>query len=285
MMEDLLGLSGQFAVVMGGGRGIGRECSLLLARAGAHVAVGDIDASRARSVAEEVAGYGVRATAIEGDVRVQSDAERMVEEAAQFAEGRLEVLINMIGIASWVSVLDVDDETWDHDLNMNLRHHLYVSRAAARKMIAAGVAGRIAVVASVDAFYASTNHPAYGVAKAGLLSLVKTMAQEWGQFGIRVNAVAPDAVLTPRIQAMLKERGFDPDIGSPQPYRPLARSCTPAEIAAPLVFLVSNLSSFVSGQTLTVDGGLFWVAAGRAPLPVQGQTTESVGPQLGSLAR
>jgi 3-oxoacyl-[acyl-carrier protein] reductase len=266
MMEDLLGLSGQFAVVMGGGLGIGRESALLLARAGAHVAVADIDASRAHAVAEEVAGYGVRATAIQGDVRVLSDAERMVDEAMEFAEGRLEVLINMIGIASWVSVLDVDDETWDHDLNMNLRHHLYVSRAAARRMIAAGVAGRIAVVASVDAFYASTNHPAYGVAKAGLLSLVKTMAQEWGRFGIRVNAVAPDAVLTPRIQATLRDRGIDPEVGGPQPYRPLARSCTPAEIAAPLVFLVSNLSSFVSGQTLVVDGGLFWVAAGRAPV-------------------
>jgi 2-deoxy-D-gluconate 3-dehydrogenase len=262
-MEDILGLSGQFAMVMGGGLGIGRESALLLARAGANVAVADIIGSRADSVAEEVAGLGARAVAIHGDARIESDAERMAEEAAQFAGGRLEILINMVGIASWVSVLDVDDETWDHDLNMNLRHHLYVSRAAARRMIAAGVPGRIAVVASVDASYASINHPAYGVAKAGLVSLVKTMAHEWGPYGIRVNAVAPDAVLTPRVKAMIAERGFDPDVGPPQPARPLRRSCTPAEIAAPLVFFVSNLSSFVSGQTLVVDGGLFWVPAGR----------------------
>src|SRR5215475_1633310 len=123
----------------------------------------------------------------------------------------------------------------------------------------------MAVVASVDAFYASTNHPAYGVAKAGLVSLVKTMAQEWGRYGIRVNAVAPDAVLTPRIQAGMADRGIDPDVGTPQPLRPLERNCTPAEIAGPLVFLVSDLSSFVSGQTLVVDGGLFWVPTGRNP--------------------
>ena len=262
-MDDILGVSGRSAVVMGGGRGIGRESALLLARAGAHVAVADIDPTRAKTVAEEVADLGVRSVAIQGDVRVAADADRMVEEAAVFAGGCFEILINMIGIASWVSVLDVDDETWDHDLDMNLRHHLYVSRAAARKMINAGIAGRMAVVASVDAYYASTNHPAYGVAKAGLLSLVKTMAQEWGQYGIRINAVAPDAVLTPRVQETIALRGFDPEVGPPQPHRPLARWCTPVEIAAPLLFFVSDLSSFVSGQTLVVDGGLFWVTSGR----------------------
>jgi NAD(P)-dependent dehydrogenase (short-subunit alcohol dehydrogenase family) len=188
-----------------------------------------------------------------------------VDEAVEFAHGRLEILINMIGSASWVSVLDVDDDVWDHDLGMNLRHHLYVSRAVARKMIDAGVQGRIAVVASVDAFYASTNHPAYGVAKAGLVSLVKTMAQEWGRFGIRVNAVAPDAILTPRVVASMAERGLDPDVSPPQPHRPLERFGLPSEIAGPLVFLVSNMSSYMSGQTLIVDGGLSWVAAGREP--------------------
>jgi NAD(P)-dependent dehydrogenase (short-subunit alcohol dehydrogenase family) len=268
-MDDILGLSGQFALVMGGGRGIGRESALLLARAGAHVGVGDIDQGRSEAVAKEISELGVRSIAIQGDVRIPSDVQRMVDEAAVFAENRLEILINMIGLASWTSVMDIDDETWDHDINMNLRHHLYVSRAVAKKMIETGVQGRIAVIASVDAFYASTNHPAYGVAKAGLVSLVKTMAEEWGQYGIRVNAVAPDATLTPRIMATMRDGGIDPNNVRPQPLRPLQRWATPAEQAGPLVFLVSNLSSYVSGQTLIVDGGLFPVAAGRdrASLP------------------
>jgi NAD(P)-dependent dehydrogenase (short-subunit alcohol dehydrogenase family) len=272
-MDDILGLSGQFALVMGGGRGIGRESALLLARAGAHVAVGDIDRGRSEAVAKEIAELGVRSIAIVGDVRVPLDVQRMVDEAAEFAEHRLEILINMIGLASWTSVMDLDDETWDHDINMNLRHHLYVSRAVAKKMIEAGVQGRIAVIASVDAFYASTNHPAYGVAKAGLVSLVKTMAEEWGEYGIRVNAVAPDATLTPRVVAALRDSGIDPNIGRPQPHRPLQRWATPAEQAGPLVFLVSNLSSYVSGQTLIVDGGLFSLCAGResgiVPMPAR----------------
>jgi 3-oxoacyl-[acyl-carrier protein] reductase len=266
-VEDLLGLSGKYALVMGEGLGIGRESALLLGRAGAHVAVADIDRDRADAVAKELVDLGVRSLSLAGDVRAEDEAERIVEEATEFAAGRLEVLINMIGMASWTSVMDVDDETWDRDLDLNLRHHLYVSRAAARKMIASGLGGRIAVVASVDGYYASTNHPAYGVAKAGLISLVKTMAEEWGQYGIRINAVAPDAVLTPRIQAMMAESGVCPKHGPPQLYRPRRRFCTPAEQAAPLVFFVSDLSSYVTGQTLVVDGGLFSIMAGREPSP------------------
>jgi NAD(P)-dependent dehydrogenase (short-subunit alcohol dehydrogenase family) len=102
------------------------------------------------------------------------------------------------------------------------------------------------------------------VAKAGVISLAKTMAQEWGVHGIRVNAVAPDAILTPRVRAMMVARGIDPDTdtGPVQSDRPLARMGSPAEIAGPLVFLVSDLSSFVSGQTLIVDGGMFGVPTG-----------------------
>jgi NAD(P)-dependent dehydrogenase (short-subunit alcohol dehydrogenase family) len=262
MRDNILGLEGRTALVMGGGFGIGRETALLLAAAGANVAIGDIDPSRAEAVADEVKAQGVLSAAAPGDARIEAEARRMVDVAADLGGGRLDVLVNIVGLASWVSLLDVDDETWDHDLNMNLRHHLYVGRAAARRMIEAGVPGRIAMVASVDGYYGSDNHPAYGVAKAGVISLVKTMAQEWGHHGIRVNAVAPDAILTPRVRVMLEQRGLDPE-ATEQFERPIARMGSPAEIAGPLVFLVSDLSSFVSGQTLIVDGGLFGVSAGH----------------------
>ena len=260
---DILGLNGKGALVVGGGRGIGRETALLLARAGAQVAVGDVDHGRADAVADEVAAAGVRSLAVYGDVTRATEAEAMVGTAADFFDGRLEVVINIVGLASWATVLDTDDEIWDHDLTINLAHHLFVSRAAARRMIAAGIPGRIAVVASVDGLYGSPNHPAYGVAKAGVMSLTRTMAQEWGVHGIRVNGVAPDAILTPRVAAMLADRGIDVESGElPQSERPLARMGQPAEIAGPLVFLVSDLSSYVSGQTLIVDGGMFGVPGG-----------------------
>ena len=260
---NLLGLEGKNALVVGGGFGMGRESVLLLARAGANVVVGDMLADRAAAVAAEAEALGVRAGTTGGDVTKRVEAEALVDRAADFYDGRLDVLVNIVGIASWALLMDLDDATWEHDLAINLSQHLYVGRAAARRMIAAGIAGRIAMVASVDGFYGSPNHAAYGAAKAGVVSLTKTMAQEWGKHGIRVNAIAPDAILTPRVRVIMEQAGHDPDDTSGQAERPLQRSGTPAEIAGPLIFMVSDLSSYVSGQTLMVDGGMFGVPGGH----------------------
>jgi NAD(P)-dependent dehydrogenase (short-subunit alcohol dehydrogenase family) len=120
-------------------------------------------------------------------------------------------------------------------------------------MIDQGTGGRIAVVASVSGLYGAPNHGAYGAAKAGLMDLVRTMAVEWGPQGIRVNAVAPDMIATPR---MLETRSrADMDATAVADNAPLGRFGDPEEIAGPLVFLVSDLASFMTGQTLVVDGG------------------------------
>src|ERR1700677_2778302 len=228
--NSILGLNGKNALVVGGGFGMGRETALLLANTGANVVVGDIIPDRADSVAKEAEAIGVRSLGAYGDVTKQKEAEAVVRAAAGFFDGRLDILVNIVGIASWTTIMDFDDETWDHDLGMNLRHHLYVGRAAARQMISAGIPGRIAMVASVDGFYGSPNHAAYGVAKAGVVSLTKTMAQEWGQHGIRVNSIAPDAILTPRVRVLFEEAGIDTEDESRHDARPLARFRTPAEI-------------------------------------------------------
>jgi 3-oxoacyl-[acyl-carrier protein] reductase len=165
------------------------------------------------------------------------------------------VLINMVGTAAWGDLFELTDEEWDLDLNRNLRHHLYVGRAAAKRMIDRGRGGRMAFVASVSGIYGAPNHAAYGAAKAALMSLTRSMAQEWAPHGIRVNAVAPDIIATPRVVAAWKASGQD--VGGSASYErtPLARFGTPAEIAGPLVFLVSDLSSFMTGNTLVADGG------------------------------
>jgi NAD(P)-dependent dehydrogenase (short-subunit alcohol dehydrogenase family) len=251
---NVLGLQGKAALVVGGGFGIGRASALLLGRAGADVAVADLDKDRAVAVAGELEALGVRSAATTGDITDRAQAEAVVRDAVDF-HGRLDVLINMVGTAAWSQLLDVDDDTWQTDLTRNLTQHLYVGRAAARQMIDQGTGGAIAVVASVSGLYGAPNHGAYGAAKAGLMGLVRTMANEWGPHGIRINAVAPDMIATPRVMAAYHDTGNSPDDAARADGAPLGRFGTPEEIAGPLVFLVSDLAGFVTGHTIVADGG------------------------------
>jgi 3-oxoacyl-[acyl-carrier protein] reductase len=216
--------------------------------------VADLDPERAAATAKELRELGVRSEALAGDVTDRAQAETLVANAAD-ALGSLEVVINMVGMAAWSLLLDVDDDTWERDIARNLTQHLYVARAAARRMIEQGTGGRMAVVASVSGLYGAPNHGAYGAAKAGVMALVRTMAQEWGEHGIRVNGVAPDLIATPRVVAASEQQGIDLEANARRDGAPLARYGTPEEIAGPLVFLVSDLASFVTGQTVVVDGG------------------------------
>ena len=252
---NVLGLAGKGALVVGGASGIGRATCLLLARAGAKVAVGDLDEGAAKEVAAEVAATGAEAGAVAGDVTRESEAIELVQSAAQL-HGQLDVVINIVGMAGWVKLLDVDDATWQLDQQRNLTQHLYVGRAAARKMIAQGTGGSMALVASVSGLYGAANHGPYGAAKAGLMALARTMAVEWGGHGIRVNTVAPDMIDTPRVVASREKSGaVDPPDFMRQNRLAVGRRGVPDDIAGALVFLVSDLSDFMTGQTLIVDGG------------------------------
>jgi 2-deoxy-D-gluconate 3-dehydrogenase len=251
----LLGLEGKKALVIGGGSGIGRATSLLLARAGADVVVGDVSPENAAGVAAEVEKEGVKASTVGGDVTVEAEAVAAVNDAAAFHGDRLDVLINIVGFAAWKTIFEIDDEVWQLDIARNLTQHLYVSRAAGRHMIDHKTAGRLALVASVSGIYGAPNHGTYGAAKAGVMDLVRTMSQEWGGYGIRVNAVAPDCIATPRVRASYEAQGIDLVDQAREQGIPLGRWGEPEEIAGALVYLVSDLSTFVTGQTIIVDGG------------------------------
>lgn len=254
MTKTGLGLAGKRAVVIGAGSGIGTESALLLAHSGADVVAADVDLGRAGAVAEAITALGRRAGAVAADVTDEPDAVRCIAEAAELLGG-LDIVVNIVGFAAWSSIMDMTDETWALDHRRNLLQHLYVARAAAKRMIADGTPGAIAVVASVSGMYGAPNHSAYGAAKAGLIDLVRTMAQEWGEYGIRVNAVAPDQIATPRMRAAAEVDGRDLDLAAQDSGMPLGRAGLPDEIAGPLCFLVSDLASFMTGQTLVVDGG------------------------------
>jgi 3-oxoacyl-[acyl-carrier protein] reductase len=244
---DRFGLEGKAALVVGGGYGIGRETSLLLAQAGARVAVADLDPVRAANVADEVGGV-----AVVGDV-TDPDGARKVVDDAHARLGGLDRVANIVGLATFVEdIFAIDTEVWEHDLHINLVHHLDVSRAAARHMIDDGTGGAFALVASVSGIYGAAGHAAYGAAKAGVMSLARAMASEWGPYGIRVNCVAPDVIMTPRL---LAGQVVPPEGTPPGDEVVLGRWGKPEDIAGPLVFLLSDLSSFMTGRTLVVDGG------------------------------
>lgn len=229
---------------------MGRATSLLLARLGAEVVVLDEVAERAEAVAAEARACGARAEPLLADVTSPAAAEAAVDEAADRL-GALDALVNIVGGASWAPLLDMDDATWERDLRVNLEHHFHVGRAAARRMIANGRGGSIVAVASVSGFFSAAGHGAYGAAKAGLVALVKTMAEEWWPHGIRANAVVPGAVRTPRIEAAWQSGAI---------RRPAAdvveRMALPEDVAGAIAFLSSGLARRITGQTLVIDGGV-----------------------------
>ncbi len=250
---DLFGIQGRKALVVGGGYGMGRETSLHLAIAGADVAVADIDLTRAESVRDEITAIGPRAFALTGDVTDRGAAEGLVQ-AAHNALGGLDIVVNIVGAASYASIMEIDDDLWDAQHTMNVRHQLNIARAAAQLMIAENTPGAIAMVASVSGIYGAPLHGAYGAAKAAVMSLVRTMSQEWGGYGIRVNAVAPDGIATPRVRAGFEARGAD--MSHLARDTSLKRHGESRDIAGALLFLVSDLGAFVTGQTIIVDGGV-----------------------------
>jgi 3-oxoacyl-[acyl-carrier protein] reductase len=159
--------------------------------------------------------------------------------------------VNIVGGASWAPLLELDDATWERDQRVNLKHHWLMGRAAAKRMIAAGGGGSIVAVASVSGMFSAAGHGAYGAAKAGVIGLVKTMADEWWSHGIRVNAVVPGAVRTPRIEEAWQSGAIRLPAADV-----VERMALPEDVAGAIAFLSSDLARRITGQTLVIDGGV-----------------------------
>jgi len=243
--QGLLRLDGRRFLVVGAGQGIGRQASHALATAGARLACVDVDPDLASDIAREVDGV-----ALSGDATKRDDVARIFDEAVGQLGG-LDGVVDIIGMAQYADIVDMSDDDWNWHHDIVLRHAFLAMQHAGRVMQASG-GGVMVFVASVSGITSAPRHSAYGAAKAGLMSLVRTGAVEMGPSGIRVNAVAPGVVWTPRVSEFLGEegRGLNTD------NTPLRRVALPADIAAAILFLASDLSSYVTGQTLVVDGGV-----------------------------
>ena len=243
--SGLLRLDGKGAVVVGAGQGIGRQTTHALAQAGARVFCIDNQEALAKEIADEVGGIPWSC-----DARERSEVEEAVT-AARRELGRIDVLVDIVGMAKYIDLLETSDEDWDWTFGMVLRHAFLFAQYAGKAMVEDG-GGAMCFVASVSGISSAPRHAAYGVAKAGLMSMARSMAVELGPAGVRTNCVAPGMVWTPRISAFVPESVKKKN----EDNTPLGRVAIPADIAAAALFLVSDLASYVNGQTLTVDGGV-----------------------------
>ncbi|HEX5116613.1 MAG TPA: SDR family oxidoreductase [Pseudonocardiaceae bacterium] len=252
-------LGGMNALVIGGGgNGIGRAITRAFAAGGAAVAVADVDPDRARAAVDEVIDGGARAIGLVGDVRSRQDVDGFVAQTtAEF--GGLDTLVTVVGgqvaFVPAVRLHEMSDDDWDLAYEMNLRYVARAARAAIRTFLAQGKGGSIVSVGSITGVMAAPMQAGYGSAKAGLASLARTVAAEYAGDGIRMNVVACGAIATPVANAAQDDEEAS--------EIPMGRFGVPEDAAAAVVYLASPLSSYVTGQSLVVDGGV----TVRGPFP------------------
>jgi NAD(P)-dependent dehydrogenase (short-subunit alcohol dehydrogenase family) len=249
-----LRLDGRRFVVIGAGQGIGRQAAHALAANGARLLCVDVD----QGLADDIAGE-VGAVAWSGDATNRDDVEKMFVDAVKELGG-VDGLVDIVGISRFTDLLDLTDEDWNWHFDMSIRHAFLAMQYGAKAM--AGHPGVMVFVASVSGITSAPRHAAYGAAKAGLMSLVRSGAVEFGPLGIRVNAVAPGVVWTPRVSGFLGEEGRARNSAN----APLGRVALPEDIASGLLFMASDLAGYVTGHTLVVDGGV----GVKFPYPMEG---------------
>lgn len=243
-------LQGRVALVTGAARGIGKAIALGLASYGADVALVDLDAAGAEQTAAEIRGLGRRALARCGDCR-EAETFRSLVPSVLERLGAIHVLVNNAGgNVGRADFLETEEADWRAAIQQNLMPALYGIRLVAPAMIERGIHGSIINVSTIEAFRAAPGYAVYAAAKAGLVEITRTLALELGHRGIRVNGIAPDITPTPRL-----------DMGDPASLEkagrsfPLMRFGRPEDYAGTALYLASDLSAWVTGETLHVGGG------------------------------
>jgi NAD(P)-dependent dehydrogenase (short-subunit alcohol dehydrogenase family) len=251
---DPWGLDGKVALVTGGYGGIGAAVCHGLAGAGAKVAVTGHNAQKAASCADQLRALGCDAYATVFDCVSVPETRRMVDEvAAHF--GRLDILVNCVGLNREEKAEDVTEEMFDHVVDVNLRAAMFQAQAAARHMIKQGTGGKQVHIGSVRTMlgFRGRGYAAYCASKGGLSILCKQLAAEWAPHQINVNVVAPTFVRTEQVAHMLSDQQFYNTLIA---RIPLGRIAEPDDVWNAARFLISSGSSFITGQTLFVDGGI-----------------------------
>ena len=243
-------LEGQVAIVTGGRRGIGRAIALTFAEAGADVAICDIvvEGGEMEAVAEEIRKFGRRSLAVQTDVTQKAQVDNLVQRVMD-EFGVIDILVNNAGIIARVPLLETPEDLWDKVIDTNLKGYYLCCQAVGKGMVERKK-GNIINAASIAAFRGGSS---YNISKAGVVNLTRGLARELASYNIRVNAIAPGEVITDMMEFAwsVPERRKQIEAGIP-----LGRFAEPSDISSVALFLASDLSSYVTGATILVDGGL-----------------------------
>jgi NAD(P)-dependent dehydrogenase (short-subunit alcohol dehydrogenase family) len=243
-------LKGKFALITGASRGIGQAVAIGLAQAGADIAIASRKLPDLEKVAEQVRKTGRKCLPVAAHVARVEEINNLVGQVmAEY--GKIDILVNNAATnPTMASAMDVDERAWDSIMNLNLRGLFFLSQAVARLMKEKG-GGKIINISSI-AGISPDLLPVYSISKAGVIMATKVMAQQWAQYNIRVNAVAPGLTKTRFSEALWK----NPDILKlAMGKTPMARVADPEEMVGAVIYLASDASSYVTGQVIAIDGG------------------------------
>ncbi|WP_394916593.1 SDR family NAD(P)-dependent oxidoreductase [uncultured Robinsoniella sp.] len=252
-IKKLFSLKGRNAIVTGGGQGLGKSMALGLAQAGADIIIAARHTESALKTKAEIEAEGVRCTVIQGDMRNEQDAKRMVSQVLQ-EYGEIDILFNNAGTWRGDDAEKVTTEDWKEVIDVNLTGPFIVSREVGKVMLEQGK-GSIVNIASMSGMIVNTpqNQCAYNASKGGLIMLTKSMAAEWAKRGVRVNAICPGYMRTEMSEERYQRK--DPAIEKWFSMTPMGRSGRTDELMGIAVYLASDASSFVTGAAYVVDGG------------------------------
>ncbi len=251
MSEDLFDLSGQVALVTGASRGLGQYFGRALAKAGADLIITSRKREDLSAFVAEVEAMGRKAVPLALDVRDYASIQKMAEEA-QAAFGQIHILVNNAGCNVRKPALDVTWDDWNLILDTNLRGSFFVAQAMARGMVSYGY-GRIINIGSVTSVAGYAGLGPYTASRGGIRQLTMSLADDWGKHGVTVNCLAPGWFKTAQNRVMYEDEGWVEYLTE---RIPLKRPGAPNDLDGAIVFLASEASRYVTGQTLLVDGGI-----------------------------
>ena len=244
-------LKNKVAFITGAGRGIGREIALKMASEGADIVIADIAEDTMEDTKNAIEALGVKALAVRTDISNEQSVKESVQAVTKNF-GKIDILVNNAAIFKRAPFLEMTGDMWDFTSNINLKGIFHVTRAVA-SLMAENKQGVIISISSVDAFQGCRDYSHYAMTKAGVVGLSRTLAQELGAYNIRVNVIAPGIMLTD----MTRDR-VEANKEAYLAKVPIGRIGVPEDIANAALFLASDLSSYITGQVIHVNGGMYF---------------------------